>query len=90
MNIEEQATGCINAGSYKEFAEEQGFKYVEVLNWMSSAGDWQFLVSRDGDEWYILEQVNNYPRQGFSHHVLDEMFLGTVAEVCEQIEAMYG
>mgnify|MGYP001610099702 FL=1 len=89
-SIEEQATGCIGANSYKDYARDQGYTRVEVLNWCSSAGDWQFIVSKDGTEWRILDQTNNYPRQGFSHSISDEVFYGTPEEVYAEIEARYG
>ena len=84
------ATGCTGAGSYLSFAESQGFEYLEVLNWCSSAGDWEFIVSRDGWEWYILFQTNNYPRPGFSHSI-DEanVFFGTTEEVLSEIELIF-
>lgn len=87
--VAEQATGCRGAGSYRQFAEQQGFKYIEVLNWCSSAGDWQFIASKDGNEWRILEQTNNYPRAGFSHQLSDEVYYGNAADVLNEILADY-
>ncbi len=80
-----QATGCFGADSYLQFAKEQGYKHIEVLNWCSSAGDWQFLVSKDVHEWRILCQENNYPRAGFSYSISKEMFEGTLEEVEELV-----
>lgn len=87
--IASQATGCMGSGSYLTYAHSQGYEYVEVLNWGSSAGDWQFLVSKDEIEWKILFQENNYPQQGFSHSISDDTFWGTFEEVCEQVEQVY-
>lgn len=87
--VEAQATGCGGASSYRRFAQNNGFNFVEVLNWCSSAGDWQFIISRDGKEWYILEQTNNYPRPGFSHAISAEVFYGTAEEVFKQIGELY-
>jgi hypothetical protein len=78
--VEVQATGCLGASSYRAWAEKHGFPYLEVLNWCSSAGDWQFLVSPDGRYWQVLFQENNYPRPGFSHSLGDEVFEGTAEE----------
>lgn len=85
----ESATGCAGAGSYLAFAKKAGFKYLEVLNWSSSAGDWQFIVSRDGSEWYILEQTNNYPWPGFSHLIDTTPFFGTAEEVINELCSMF-
>ena len=87
--IAEQATGCRGAGSYLEYAHSHGYPHVEVIDWTSSAGDWSFLVSKDGNEWYVMYQSNNYPRAGFSHQIDTEglVFFGTaeeaLADVCE-------
>ena len=83
--FEDQMIGC-NASSYREAAEQMGFNRVEVLNWTSSAGDWQFLVSRDGEEWQILDQSNNWPKAGFSYSLSDEVFFGSLDDVYAQIE----
>ncbi len=77
------ATGCENANSYLAYAKASGFRYVEVLNWCSSAGDWSFIVSKDGDEWFVLFQENDYPRQRFSHSISEESFCGTKEEALE-------
>ncbi len=84
-DVAEQATGCIGAGSYVDYAHRHGFTIIEVLCWGSSAGDWQFIVSKDGVEWYILDQQNNYPRPGFTHTIDTEAYYGTVDAVLEQI-----
>lgn len=81
-SVAEQATGCRGAGSYAQYAEQRGFTHIEVLNWGSSAGDWEFLVSKDGEVWYILSQENNYPRLGFSHHIdMETPYVGSFEEV---------
>lgn len=90
--IEEQATGCRGAHSYKDYANAQGFKYCEVLNWTSSAGDWQFLVATNKrGPWYVLYQNNNYPRAaGFSHSIdRQRPFFGTIKSVYKQIEKLW-
>lgn len=84
------ATGCSGARSYIDFAESLGYKHLEVLNWCSSAGDWQFLVSKDGFEWHVLEQSNNYPRPGFSHAVDPTPWYGTAEEIANEINLIYG
>ena len=87
--IEEQATGCAGVGAYRQYAASMGYPIVKVLDWTSSAGDWSFLVSRDGHMWQVLSQENNYPRgPGFSYFISDEVWLGTFEEVCELIESL--
>ena len=87
-SVEEQATGCVGANSYKQYARDRGYTHIEVLDWTSSAGDWQFLVSKDGHEWFVLFQENNYPRgPGFSHQIDEGFpFIGTLEEVYKEIE----
>lgn len=88
--IAEQATGCRGAGGYREYAASHGYKHLEVLNWSSSAGDWQFIISRNGQEWRVLNQSNNWPRAGFSYSISDEVFYGTAEDVFLKIECLYG
>ena len=80
----EQATGCKGAGDFREWARQQGYPFCEVLNWTSSAGDWSFLVSRDGKTWHPMWQSNNYPKPGFSRIVEETVsWDGTVAEAVQ-------
>jgi len=83
-------TGCPGAGGYLEWAKANGFTYVVDYNTNSSAGDWQFLVSKDGKEWRMLEQENNYPHPGFSCGLWDDKFYGTLEQVCAELEARFG
>jgi hypothetical protein len=84
--VAEQATGCRGAGGYMVYAKNQGYKFIEVLDWSSSAGDWIFIVSVDGDEWYIMWQENNWPYPGFSWDVdKTRVFFGSAEEVMEEI-----
>ena len=78
--LAEQTTGCTGAGSYLNFAEEHGFEYMEVVDWTSSAGDWIFIVSKNGFEWYLLYQTNNYPHPGFSHQIVENVSFPGSAE----------
>lgn len=89
QSIEEQATGCINANSYKEYANKKGYKYIKVVDWTSSAGDWQFIISKDNKRWQILEQVNNYPKTGFSHFIDNKIWYGNSNIVLEDIYNTY-
>ena len=79
--IAEQATGCQGAGNYEDYAMNKGYDYIEVLDWSSSAGDWSFIISKNGKDWRILFQTNNYPAFGFSYEISDEVFHGSVEEV---------
>ena len=65
----EQATGCSGAGDYRGWALLQGYKHCEVVDWGSSAGDWSFIVSKDGETWQMMWQTNNYPRPGFTRDI---------------------
>ena len=87
--VEEQATGCAGAHGYKEYAKSQGFNHVEVLDWCSSAGDWQFIVSVDGEYWQVLSQTNNWPQPGFSYCIDDRLWEGTADMVLEDISQAY-
>jgi len=84
----EDATGCLGAGDFRKWAEQNGFPHCAVLNWTSSAGDWSFLVSADGQTWHPMYQSNNWPRPGFTRIVETETaFFGTeeeaLAEACD-------
>ena len=87
--VAEEATGCIGSGSYAEYARSKGYNFIEVLDWTSSAGDWQFIISKDGKEWKMLFQENNYPREGFSHSIDDAVYEGTGDEVLKELFEMY-
>jgi hypothetical protein len=89
--VAEQATGCRGAGGYRLWAEVQGFPHCEVFDWTSSAGDWTFLVSHDGETWYPMFQENNWPRAGFTRTVdFDQPYCGTAEEVVQQMAAECG
>lgn len=88
--IAEQATGCTGAGAYRQFAQQQGYKYLEVLDWTSSAGDWQFIVSKNRRVWYVMCQSNNYPRPGFNRTIdTSRPMHGTAQQVLQYIADMY-
>lgn len=78
----EAATGCNGAGDFRQWAEQQGYPHCEVMDWTSSAGDWSFVVSVDGEVWYPMTQDNNCPRgQGFTRQIdEDQSFEGTAEE----------
>jgi hypothetical protein len=80
----EQATGCVGAGDYRQWAAEQGYPILYVVDWTSSAGDWTFLVSIDGDEWFPMFQENNYPLPGFTRTIdKDHPYYGTSEEALQ-------
>ncbi len=84
--LAEQATGCPGAGDYRRWAEAQGYTLCKVYDWTSSAGDWSFLVSKDGTTWYSMWQTNNYPRAGFTREVdTSYAYLGTFEDACQQV-----
>ena len=53
------------AGSYRAVARRLGYRKIEVENWTSSAGDWQFLLHGG----LFLFQNNRYPLSGFAYSV---------------------
>lgn len=73
-------TGCVGADNYLDAARNAGYTHIEVLDWTSSAGDWSFIVSKDGRIWQVMWQTNNYPRPGFSYEFGEEVFEGTKEE----------
>jgi len=78
----EQMTGCRGAGDYDRWAKGQGYPHCEVVDWTSSAGNWSFIVSRDGVLWFLMFQTNNYPNAGFARTVDEERsYEGTAEEV---------
>lgn len=80
----ESATGCHGAGDFREWAEQQGFSFCEVYDWTSSAGDWTFIVSREGKIWYTMDQENAYPAPGFQRTIDESQPMeGTSEEVFE-------
>lgn len=82
MSIEEQATGCRGAHEYKEYAQNNGYTIVKVLDWTSSAGDWIFGISKDGKIWDVLYQTNSYPKAGFSYQIEKLEFEGDFEDLC--------
>ena len=82
--METQATGCAGVGGYRRYAADLGYTHVKMYDSTSSAGDWTFLISKDGFEWHVMSQTNNWPRAGFEYCIDDEqVFCGTFGEVCE-------
>lgn len=89
-DMAEAMTGCEGAGDFMRWAEQQGYPHCEVVDWSSSAGDWTFLVSKDGEAWYIMSQTNNYPHSGFTREIDEsQCFEGASEEVLQQVSEMY-
>jgi hypothetical protein len=89
QQYEVAATGCLSIGGYRQYARKRGYKHVRALQNSSSAGDWEFIVSKNGIEWYVMRQENRWPRAGFERHIEDQPFFGTAEEVLEQIYELY-
>lgn len=90
--ITTQIMGSNGACSYLKFIRDNGYKYHVVLSNSSSAGDWQFIVSKDGLHWHILQQWNNWPKAGYTCRLYCEddnlppvEYEGTAEEVLEYI-----
>jgi hypothetical protein len=86
QSIAEQMTGCSGSGDYRQWAENQGYPHCEVFDWTSSAGDWTFIVSKDGEIWYVMTQSNNFPRGGFTRTIDERPWVGNAQEVLGQLE----
>ena len=85
-DIAETATGCPGSGEYRGWAAKNGYPHLDVYDWTSSAGDWTFIVSKDGKEWFVMNQENNWPRRGFTRTIdLSRSWFGTSEEVLNQI-----
>lgn len=88
-----QATGCSGAAGYLDFAEEHGYRFCEIVDWTSSAGDWSMIVSKDENVWFMMYQENNWPGRGFTRVIEDEegdqCFCGSAEEVLEFIYEMW-
>jgi len=88
--VAEQATGCVGSGDYRSWAAKQGFDRLEVVDWTSSAGDWTFMVSRDGECWFPMYQENRWPRPGFDRKIDEsEGYYGTFEEACAEFCGRY-
>ena len=86
--VAEQATGCRGAGDYRRWAERQGYPYLYVVDWTSSAGDWSFVVSKDELSWYIMSQSNNWPRSGFTRTINEKpTFVFSVPATEDEVNA---
>jgi hypothetical protein len=86
---EAEATGVPAVSNYREFARQNGFPYIKVFDWTSSAGDWTFIVSRDGRLWQVLSQTNRFPSRGFDYYLSPRVYEGTADEVMQQLAAEY-
>lgn len=76
------------AGSFRRLAERLGFTHVEVVEWSSSAGDWIFIVSRDGHEWWVMTQENRHPFHGFKYSCEQRQGrFGTAEQVLKEVVA---
>lgn len=86
--IADAATGVGGAGGYHQYAMDQGYEFIEVVDWSSSAGDWSFLVSKDEYQWSVMVQTNNWPQPGFTRTIYDgdeDLYYGTAEEVLDFI-----
>jgi hypothetical protein len=82
---EEEANA--EAKDYQDFAHLLGYTHIKTLDWTSSAGDWSFIVSKDGEAWDILFQENQFPAShGFKWYFGNRTWHGTSDEVLRAIE----
>lgn len=82
----EAATGCLGVGDAPTEAKRLGFPMIAMLDTSSSAGDWDFLVSKDEESWQIFSQRNNYPDPGFSYTLSEEVYRGSLSEIYEILQ----
>ena len=89
LGLGAMASGCRGADGYAQFATKKGYRFIETVDWTSSAGDWTFIVSKSGKVWRLLFQENNYPRGGFSYSFGDKLYRGTAESVLERLSRMW-
>lgn len=76
--------------TYRAFAEKYGYRFIDVIDWTSSAGDWDFIVSKDARVWYVMTQRNNWPCAGFDRCIHADMrFVGRGEDVLLEIAERY-
>jgi hypothetical protein len=77
------------AGNYRRVFSLLGFTDVKVINWTSSAGDWEFGV-KDETGWRIACQSNRYPYYGYEYTIYTEQdgYWGyeTFEDLCEVLD----
>lgn len=79
----------VGSGDFHKEFETMGFPKVEVVQQMSSAGDWDFIVSKTGNKWFLASRENRFPRGGFNYYVSkDDLFKGNAEEVLTQVGEM--
>jgi len=67
--------------NHREWAEKYGYIHCLDFDTTSSAGDWSFIVSKDGYVWNIMYQENCWPRIGFDRYIeTDDFVCGTAEE----------
>jgi hypothetical protein len=66
-------TEIIANNDYHGVAQELGYNKLKIENWASSAGDWSFYVSRDGEQWQRMFRKNNFPYVGFTYYIDSEI-----------------
>ena len=85
----EVAIPSAGAGSYNEVFEMLGYSEVKVVQWSSSAGDWEFAV-KDKTGWRIAGQDNRYPHYGFTFWVSSEVWgFSSYEDLVKEIEKLY-
>lgn len=83
------AKGDRDTRNYDSWAKDLGFSKVKVFDWTSSAGDWVFIVSKDGIHWHPMFQENNHPRWGYTRRIyVGCVFEGTADDVLEEISEL--
>lgn len=71
--------------NHREWAKKFGYIYCHDFDLTSSAGDWSFLVSKDGYIWTMMFQENCWPSVGFDRTIETESFTCGTLEEAEQI-----
>ena len=51
---------------YYHYLRQKGYRHIVDLDMTSSAGDWTFLCSKNGRNWHMMTQENNWPGRGFT------------------------
>lgn len=70
--------------NYQEWAAKFGYVHCHYFDFTSSAGDWSFIVSKDGYVWNMMYQENRWPGVGYDRYIETADFVcGTLEEAME-------
>lgn len=69
----------------KDYYTQRGYKFV-WLDQTSSAGDWTFMLSKDGKHWRLgWQEADGWPSHGYDYYLAKDRFKGTKDDVLDFI-----